>query len=175
VAPVVQHQLAERTRVQEVLCSFPYGLSPEDIVRRRICAIDLMVALCACREEPPPKARVGASWESFGVSDPDESKEAVLRQPSPEPELIPLICETTQCVFFCTGTTMKKTFSRPAKMMDHVEAHLRREQAETGSKKVKCRHPVCEVAGLILKHVMDFKNHVESVHGVRLREQRYVR
>jgi hypothetical protein len=33
VAPVVQHQLPERTRVQDVLCSFPQGLSPDDVVR----------------------------------------------------------------------------------------------------------------------------------------------
>jgi hypothetical protein len=87
VAPVVQHQLPERIRVQEVLCSFPQGLSPDDIVRRRICAIDLMVALCSCREEPLPKPRAAASWETFGVGDSGESKEAVLRQPSPNRNL----------------------------------------------------------------------------------------
>jgi hypothetical protein len=108
VAPVVQHQLAERTRVQEVLCSFPKGLSLEDIVRRRICAIDLMVALCSCREEPLPKPQVASSWESFGVGDPCESKEAVLRQLSPEPAPVPLTCGKTQCVFFCTGTRRRR-------------------------------------------------------------------
>lgn len=109
------------------------------------------------------------------MGDTGELKEAMLWQLSPKPEPIPLICDKTQCVFFCTGTVSKKTFSWPAKIMDHVEAHLRREQAETGSEKVRCRHPLCEAAGLVLKHVSHFKNHVQSVHGVMLREERYVR
>ena len=33
--------------MQEALCSFPHGLNLEDIVRRRISAIDLIVALCS--------------------------------------------------------------------------------------------------------------------------------
>jgi hypothetical protein len=161
--------------VQEVLCSFQHCLSLEDIVRRWICAIDLMVALCYCREEPPPKPRAAASWESFQASGPDESKEAVLRQPSPAPEPVPYICEKTHCIFFCTGTTTKKTFLRLAKMMDHVEVHLRREQAETRSEMVRCRHPMCKAEGLVLKRGIAFKNHAEMVHGVTLREQRNVR
>ena len=40
VEPVVQHQLLERTQVQEVMCDFSEDLTTEDIVRRRIRAID---------------------------------------------------------------------------------------------------------------------------------------
>jgi hypothetical protein len=134
-----------------------------------------MVALCSCREEPPPKPQASADWESFGVNNAEESKEAVLRQPSPEPEPYPLICEKTQCIFFCTGTATKKSFYRPAKIMDHVEAHLRRERAETRSEHVRCRHPVCEAAGLVLEGVHEFKNHIQEVHGVTLRKPWYVR
>lgn len=78
VAPVVQYQLPEWARVQEILCSFPHGLSLGDIVRYRICVIDLIVALCSCHEEPPPKPLAAVSWESFGVGNAKESKEAVL-------------------------------------------------------------------------------------------------
>jgi hypothetical protein len=114
-------------------------------------------------------------WKAYIVGYAEESEEAGLRQLSPKPERISLICDKTQCIFFCTGTATKKTFSRrPAKTMDHVEAHLRREQAEMGFETVRCRHPVCEATGLVLKHVNHFKNHVERVHGVALREQRYV-
>ena len=137
--------------------------------------IDLMVALCSCREEPLPKPQVATSWESFGIGNAEEPKEAVLRHPSPGPGPISLICDKTQYIFFCTGTATKKTFCWPAKMMDHVKAHLCRERAETRSEQVRCRHPVYEAAGLVLKHVNHFKNHVETVHGVTLREQRYVR
>jgi hypothetical protein len=56
-------------------------------------------------------------------------------------------------------------------MMDHVESHLRRELAET----VAFRHPVCKAAGLVLNSDMQFKNHVQVVPGITLREPRYVR
>jgi hypothetical protein len=42
-------------QLQEVLCDFSEDLTTEDVVRRRIRAIDLMVALCARREVPQPK------------------------------------------------------------------------------------------------------------------------
>jgi hypothetical protein len=45
VEPVIHQQLPERTRLLEAICHFPKDLSPEEIVRRRIRAIDLMVAL----------------------------------------------------------------------------------------------------------------------------------
>ena len=50
VDPDIYHQPSERTRLQEVLCHFPKDLSPEDIVRRRIRAIDLILVLCSQRE-----------------------------------------------------------------------------------------------------------------------------
>jgi hypothetical protein len=81
--------------VQEVLYSFLEGLSPDEVVQHRIRAIDLMVALCSCHEEPPPKPRATASWESFREKVLEDSKEAVLRQPTPEAEPYPLICEKT--------------------------------------------------------------------------------
>ena len=40
VEPVVQHQLLERTQVQEVMCNFSKDLTTEDIVKHRIRAID---------------------------------------------------------------------------------------------------------------------------------------
>jgi hypothetical protein len=52
VEPVVQHQLPKRTQVQEVMCDFSEDLTIEDIVKRRIHAIDRMVALCSRREVP---------------------------------------------------------------------------------------------------------------------------
>ena len=56
-------------------------------------------------------------------------------------------------------------------MMDHVESHLRREPGDP----VACRHLACEAAGLALKTVNQFKRHVKVVHGITLREPRYVR
>jgi hypothetical protein len=52
--------------------------------------------------------------------------------------------------------------SKTSKKMDHVETHLRREQAQTGSEKVSCRHPVCEAAGLVLHVQVDTSCHIKS-------------
>lgn len=74
-------------------------------------------------------ALAAAGWESFGVKDPEDSKEAVLRQASPEAQPYPLTCEKTKCV--SSARVQRQTSCRPAKMMDLAEAHLRKERAET--------------------------------------------
>jgi len=163
VEPVIHHQLLERTQLQEVICHFPKNLSPEDVVQRRIRVIDLMVALCSRREAPKgPKPRSVSSSNASSRGDDSEASPPTSSESPPDPEPFPLICEKTPCFFFCNG----KTFSRPAKMMDHVESHLRRELGET----VACRHPVCEAAGLVLENVKLFKLHVQTVHGIKLRD-----
>jgi hypothetical protein len=177
VEPVIHHQLPERTRLQEVLCHFPTDLSPEDIVRNRILAIDLMVALCSQRETPRPKPYSVSSRESSSdhSSYQSASEASPPKYSSSESSLglepFPLTCEKTQCIFFCTGKRKKKTFSRTAKMMDHVESHLRKEPGPT----VACCHEVCEAAGVILKTVDEFKRHVKEIHDITLRNPWYVR
>jgi hypothetical protein len=177
VEPVIHHQLPERTRLQEVICHFPTDLSPEDIVRRRIRSIDLMVALCSQRETPRPKPCSVSSRESSSDHSSYQSAKEVSSlkssssEPSPDLKPFPLICEKTQCIFFCTGKRKKKTFSRTAKMMDHVESHLRRELGPT----IACRHEVCEAAGVVLETVGEFKLHVKQEHGIKLRNPWYVR
>jgi hypothetical protein len=47
VAPIIQHQLLERTQLQVVICDFCTDLSIKDIVKRRIRATNLMIALGA--------------------------------------------------------------------------------------------------------------------------------
>ena len=65
------------------------------------------------------------------------------------------------------------SFCRPAKMMYHVERiHLR---GRAPHAKRECYHPVCRSQRLVLEHVGHFKGHVEEVHGVKLRELRFVR
>jgi hypothetical protein len=172
-APVICHQLPERTKLQEVICDLSAELSSEEIVRRRIRTIDLMVALCSQREVPQPKPLAAASRESSGESSSaaDSLMGDCALESSPDAEPIPLkLKDKTQCIF-CFGNGIKKTFCRPAKMMDHVESHLRLEPAKT----VGCRHPVCKAAGLVLDTIEIFKNHVQVVHGITLRDPRFVR
>lgn len=157
---MVEHQILERTQLADFICTHVANITPNDIVKRRIQIAGLMLALCSRREAPRrynPRVALPSTL--------------VIKEESPAVEPFPLICEKTQCIFFCTGKEKKKTFSRPAKMMDHVESHLRRELGPT----VACRHPVCEAARLVLETVNQFKYHVQVVHGITLRDPRYVR
>jgi hypothetical protein len=170
VEPIIHHQLPERTRLQEVICHFPHNLSLEQIVQRRVRVVDLMVALCSRREEPQPKECSVESRESSNESSTEDylNEQQPSRKSSPDLDPFPLTCEKTQCIF-CYPT--KKTFSRPAKMMDHVESHLRLEPAD----RIGCRHPVCQAAGLVLGNIHQFKGHVQTVHGITLRDPWFVR
>lgn len=74
----------------------------------------------------------------------------------------------------CIGDELKSyeermdCFCRVSKMRDHVErTHLRGVAPEEA---FSCRHPVGKSQGLVLKHLQRFKSHVQTVHGVRLRE-----
>jgi hypothetical protein len=62
------------------------------------------------------------------------------------------------------------TFLKPNKMKDYVKRHL--EKRTLG--KYKCSHLVCKAKGLLLDNIILFKNHVELVHGIRLREEKYI-
>jgi hypothetical protein len=119
VKPVVQHQIAERTELADLICTFSTDLTLQEIPQRRIRAIDLMTALCHKREVPRrclPR-----------VTPP---KETLTKQESPAPEPFPLVCMKTQCPFCISDeakTYEKRTFTfcRLSKMMDHVErVHL---------------------------------------------------
>jgi Protein of unknown function (DUF3435) len=169
VEPVVQHQLEERTRLQRILCDFSVDLSMKDIIGRKIRAINLMVAL-ASRQEAP-KRRSSPAYEA------PIKEESPCPDPFPTPAEFPLVCHKTQCII-CIGNERysyaKRTraFRRPSHMMDHVEnVHLKYQPA---NEKVICHHPICKSKGLVLNNVNHFKNHVEVVHNIALREPRYV-
>lgn len=61
-------------------------------------------------------------------------------------------------------------FSKPDKMMDHVERHLQKKVVRV----LECCHLVCRAKELLLSNVTHFKNHVEMVHGIRLRDAKYI-
>jgi hypothetical protein len=165
VEPVIKHQLLERTQLQEVICDFSEDLTTKDIVKRRIRTIDLMAALCCRREDQRPKSR-------SIIVNPEPIKEE-----SPDPKLsdlepFPILCKKTQCPI-CIGdermTYERRTFSysRPSKLMDHVEsAHLCKIPEHQA---ISCRHPMCMSSGLVLNNLMHFKNHVQRIHGISLR------
>jgi hypothetical protein len=53
-------------------------------------------------------------------------------------------------------------------MMDYVKRHLEKRIAG----KYDCYHLVCKAEGLLLNNNILFKNHVEMVHKIRLREEK---
>ncbi|ELR03151.1 hypothetical protein VC83_09677 [Pseudogymnoascus destructans] len=170
VEPVVKHQLPEWTQLQDIMCDLSKGLNPRDIVMRRIHAIDTMVALSRRQEVQCHKSRLS---KSSSVTSLEESPK--VKEESPVPNTFPLECEKTQCIF-CIGDDRQsydrrmRKFSKPDKMIDHVERHL--EKRTPG--KYECCHPVCKAEGLLLNNVILFKNHVEMVHGIRLRDEKEV-
>ena len=168
VEPVIEHQLAERTQLQQVLCDFSTGLSPQDIVSRKVSAINLSVAL-ASRQEFQTRTR---KPRSVPASKDLIKKESPAPKPTQPADEFPVVCTNTQCII-CIGNERlpyeqrTRTFNRVSHMWDHVEnVHLSKVPAE---QRIICHHPVCKAQGLVLDHVMHFKNHVATVHKIDLR------
>ncbi|KAJ6437937.1 cell cycle control protein cwf16 [Purpureocillium lavendulum] len=165
--PSVQHALEERTQLQALLCDFNTYMSLKDITDRKVRAVDLMVCLASRREvrtarPTPPLCEIGDSH----ASSPDP-------EPLPKTEEIPLVLGKTQCIY-CVGdeqlpyVVRMRTFNRVSHMMDHVEnVHLRHERARP---RLVCRHPQCSHLGDFLTSLDHFKNHVQTMHGVKLRK-----
>ncbi|KAJ6437505.1 hypothetical protein O9K51_10064 [Purpureocillium lavendulum] len=165
--PSTQHALEERTQLQALLCDPKENLSLKDITDRKIRAVDLMVRLAARREVRRPRSSSPSSTsDDSPACSPDP-------EPLPKVEEIPLVLGKTQCIY-CVGdeqqpyVTRMRAFARVSHMMDHVEkVHLRHEASLT---RFVCRHPQCKHLGDFLTSLGHFKNHVQTVHGVKLRK-----
>ncbi|EOO01307.1 hypothetical protein UCRPA7_3197 [Phaeoacremonium minimum UCRPA7] len=161
----VQHQLEERNQLQAILCDFNIDLDWKRLTDRKIRAINLMVALASRREMRGPRPSPPCGSSSAGrLSD---------LPPAMKYEEIPLVLSRTQCISCVGDETLSykdrtRTFSRVSHMMDHVEnVHLRR--GPVGGRFV-CHHPDCKLLGDFLENLDHFKHHVQTVHGVKLRQ-----
>jgi hypothetical protein len=168
VEPVVKHQLPERTQLQDIMCDLSKGLKPRDIVVRRIHAIDTMVAISRRQEVQCHKSQLSKSSSASSLGE-----SPMVKEESPVPNIFPVKCKKTQCIFCISDDRQSydrrmRTFSKPDKMMDHVKRHL--EKRTPG--KYECCHLVCKAEGLLLNNIILFKNHVERVHKIRLREEK---
>jgi hypothetical protein len=164
--PKVEHQLEERTRLQAVLCDFSKEANMERITDRKVLAIDLMVLLASRREVRQAPLTVSRSVSASRETTPDVSPAAVE---------VPLVLGKAQCIY-CIGnerlphSVRTRSFRRVSHMMDHVEnVHLQHEPAEG---RLVCHHPQCKQLGDFLTSFDHFKNHVQRVHGVKLRASR---
>ena len=124
-----------------------------------------MVVLCSKRETVKrQRAQTDIMVKGLG-----ESAEFL------EPDLFPLLMDRKQCPR-CIGdktlTHQERTFKycRPAVMFDHFDT--KHAQQLSGAKQMSCNHPRCKDEALEFEHLNHFKNHVETVHGIKLRAQR---
>ncbi|KAK3177464.1 hypothetical protein K4F52_009755 [Lecanicillium sp. MT-2017a] len=171
--PAIDLVIPERTRLAKILCLQPDGWTEEELFQRRVEAIDLMVALCDKKETGRAnRTQRRARAEVFIKQESPESDASPELDLGPDP--FPLLMETTQCPD-CIGdeqlSVEARTFKwcRPPVLNDHFDnAHLaRRETAEQRGEAIWCGHPKCRQQKF--DHLDHFRNHVESVHGVKLR------
>ncbi|KAK6609654.1 FluG domain-containing protein [Botrytis cinerea] len=135
VEPIVEYQIPERRELAELLCTRFGSTKPQDAVKLRIQAADLMLALCGCREIPQRYMR-RAELPAQPIIEKD------LSETDP---FFPLVCGKSQCPF-CIGDETRSyeqrigSFCRPAKMMEHVErVHLK---GQDPGARMKCYHPI---------------------------------
>lgn len=166
IEPAIEHQIPQRKQLADLICTRVPDITPQDAVDRRVQTAELMHALCSCREIAPRyRLRIAIPPPTVLKEEPPEV--------GPLAPVIPLVGSNAQCPF-CIGDESLSyqqraaSFCRPAKMMDHVERnHLKGRDPEA---RIECHHPTCRSQGLVLKHLQHFKNHVESVHGIKLRK-----
>jgi hypothetical protein len=173
VEPAIDLGIPERARLAEILCHQPENLSDEAMTDLSIKVVNLYVALCGKREtgkhkrpRPPMDVKPPITFERMQL-EPE-------LDPELKPDPFPLLLGANQCPD-CIGderlTKEAQTFSycRPTKRNDHFDDHhlKDRERAEQRGELIKCRHPQCEKVSL--RSVDQFRNHVEAVHGVKLR------
>ncbi|KAK2477167.1 hypothetical protein H9L39_12391 [Fusarium oxysporum f. sp. albedinis] len=186
--PVIDVHVPERARLANILCHQPDGLTEDQILKRRVEAIQLMVALCDKRETVKRhRVQQNARAQPHIKTEPSEAGS----EPEPSLNQFPLLMQAGQCPD-CIGderlSLEERTFTycRPTVRNDHFDdQHLvERERALQRGERMVCTHPACRVRnqGHDLEfHNMDhFRVHVQTVHRVTLRsscqvEQRRLR
>ncbi|KAK3682380.1 FluG domain-containing protein [Podospora appendiculata] len=163
VEPTIDLQIPERAQLAEILCNQPDNLSSAELLELRIRATELMVILCGKRETlRPDRIRRRVQVQA----------DVAVKEESPELDPFPLLMDMTQCPCCIGDQTLsqkERTFKycRPAVMYDHFDRKHARQLDSV--KQMSCNHLKCKEEALEFKHLNHFKNHVESVHGVKLR------
>ncbi|KAH7129645.1 hypothetical protein B0J13DRAFT_453386 [Dactylonectria estremocensis] len=175
--PVIDVTIPERARLAEILYHQPDNLTGDEIIRQRVEAINLMVALCDKREtvkrdriQQRAKACLPIKIEPLVAG--TESLSSLDR--------FPLLMHAAQCPDCIGDERLSReerafTYCRPTVMNDHFDdQHLvARERAEQRGEKVRCEHPNCK--DLKLQHLDHFRSHVQRIHGVTLRSSEQVK
>lgn len=88
IEPIIEHQLLERTQLQQILCDFSIGLTPQAIVSRKVSAINLFVTL-AFRQEFQTRT---CKPRSIPVSKDLIKRESPTPKPSQPVVEFPIVC-----------------------------------------------------------------------------------
>ena len=175
-APVTKHQLPNRTRVQEIMCTEPEMLDKkEEAVReRRILAVAALVTLCSRRENRSGRRRTTTTTDAYDVKASTEPKtEAISSGMDVDSETtqdpFPMVLDPRQCPV-CIGDQALSQQQRTRcwhnmwNMWDHAEKHF---QGLASNEPYPCCHPKC--SGKMLSSVTHFKSHCAQEHQSRLR------
>jgi hypothetical protein len=134
-------------------------MSEQEIYQSRLEAMRNMASLCGRRmPRPQPRRRLLTCNKT--------TKETCEKSEDEDPNLFPIECPGTQCLF-CLGdetlcsSSRTFSFSRKDVLIKHVESlHLK---AWDWVESPECPHPLCEAK---LESTMHFKNHAAQVHNI---------
>ncbi|KAK0707074.1 hypothetical protein B0T26DRAFT_729064 [Lasiosphaeria miniovina] len=162
VKPAADLQITERAQLAEILYNQPDNLGLAELLELRIRAGELVVILCGKRET----ARRGR------IRRRAQAQADVTVKESPGPDLFPYKINKRQCPR-CIGDEMltyeERTFKyyRLAVMHDHFDRN--HAQYLDSVEQISYNHPKCKDEALGFKHLSHYKNHIQKVHGVKLR------
>ncbi|TVY63532.1 hypothetical protein Focb16_v014233 [Fusarium oxysporum f. sp. cubense] len=147
--PVIDVHVPERARLVNILCYQPDGLTEDQILKRRVEAIQLMVALCDKRETVKRhRVQQNARAQPHIKTEPSEAGS----EPEPSLNQFPLLMQAGQCPD-CIGDERLSleehtfTYCRLTVRNDHFDdQHLvERERALQRGERMVCIHPACRV------------------------------
>jgi hypothetical protein len=176
IEPDIDVHIPERARLASILCHQPDGLTDDQLLERRIEAVQLMVDLCDKRETVK-RQRIQRTTVKPTVKSESPEAESERR---PNSDQFPLLMQVSQCPD-CIGDERlsfeERTFrySRPTVRNDHFDdQHLvERERAQRRGEKMVCTHPACRVQNqgqdLEFYNMDHFRVHVQKIHHITLR------
>jgi len=128
--------------------------------------IRLYASLCGRREYPRTRTRRQDLSKSVDLEEETEVKPCFL---DTEPDIYPMQCPGTQCLF-CLGdvslaaSIRTRCFANPFTLTRHV--HKQHLQYLPAGQPFTCPHPSCSLDGFLLQDANHYKNHALLVHGI---------
>lgn len=135
----------------------------DQLLKRRCETIRQIASLCTRREAPPVRRLL--NQESSKLELPEEKAPCI---PDNTPELYPVLCVGTQCLF-CLGNAGLPTHCRVRSFASSftLTRHVQDQHLDSLSPgPFTCPHPHCSIKGVPLEHGEHFKAHAASVHNI---------